>query len=183
MGGKVTGIGTPAPSRHNSIPKLCFHFVSVFSSDLINDQLLNFAFALFLLFSHCFHFLLLDFLLTQFNCQPVNFDFVSISYISMKWKKFHFGVLGIFHRGEREFPFPSIPKNESLWFPFPNYGNGFFHSLPVPEFRECFFFIPFPFPNYGNGFFHSLPELWECIFFIPEFAISQTGIKTGIGLL
>ena len=86
-------------------------------------------------------------------------------------------------RGEREFPFPSIPKNESLWFPFPNYGNGFFHSLPVPEFRECFFFIPFPFPNYGNGFFsfpsrsrivgmdffHSLPvpELWEWIFLIP----------------
>ena len=85
--------------------------------------------------------------------------------------------------GEREFPFPSIPKNESLWFPFPNYGNGFFHSLPVPEFRECFFFIPFPFPNYGNGFFsfpsrsrivgmdffHSLPvpELWEWIFLIP----------------
>ena len=47
-------------------------------------------------------------------------------------------------------------------FPFPNYGNGFF-------------FIPFPFPKCGNGFFHSLP--------IPEFAISQTGIKTGIGLL
>ena len=84
MGGKVTGIGTPAPSRHNSILQLCFHFVSVFSSDLINDQLLNFAFALFLLFSHCFHFLLLDFLLTQFYCQPVNFDFGSISYIPMK---------------------------------------------------------------------------------------------------
>ena len=86
MGGKVTGIGTPAPSRHNSIPQLCFHFVSVFSSDLINDQYLNFAFALFLLFSHCFHFLLLDFLLPQFNYQPVNFDFGSISYISITWK-------------------------------------------------------------------------------------------------
>ena len=149
----------------------------------------------------------------------------------------------LLNRGEREFPFLSIPKNESLWFPFPNYGNGFLHSLPVQEFRECFFFIPFPFPNYGNGFFHSLPlpklwewfffipfpfpnfgngffhslpvpELWEWFFFIPfpfptcgngffsfpsrsrivgmdffnslpipEFAISQTGIKTGIGLL
>ena len=29
----------------------------------------------------------------------------------------------------------------------------FFHSLPVPEFRECFFLIPFPFPIFGNGFF------------------------------
>ena len=72
-------------------------------------------------------------------------------------------------RGEREFPFPSIPKNESLWFPFPNYGNGFFHSLPVPEFRECFFFIPFPFPNYGNLFF-SFPSHSRIVgmdFFIP----------------
>merc|ERR1712209_150302 len=38
-------------------------------------------------------------------------------------------------------------------FPFPNFGNGFFHSLPVPKFREWIFFIPFPFPNFGNGFF------------------------------
>ena len=38
-------------------------------------------------------------------------------------------------------------------FPFPNYGNGFFHSLPVPELWEWIFFIPFPFPNCGNGFF------------------------------
>ena len=73
-------------------------------------------------------------------------------------------------RGEREFPFPVIPKNGSLWFPFPNFGNGFFHSLPVPEFRECLFsfpsrsrilgmdfFIPFPFPNFGNGNF-SFPS-------------------------
>ena len=29
----------------------------------------------------------------------------------------------------------------------------FFHSLPVPEFREWIFFIPFPFPNFENGFF------------------------------
>ena len=47
---------------------------------------------------------------------------------------------------------------------------GFFHSIPVPELWECFFFIPFPFPNYGNVFFfYSLPvpKLWEWIFFIP----------------
>ena len=73
-------------------------------------------------------------------------------------------------RGEREFPFPVIPKNGGLWFPFPNFGNGFFHSLPVPEFREGLFsfpsrsrilgmdfFIPFPFPNFGNGNF-SFPS-------------------------
>ena len=69
-------------------------------------------------------------------------------------------------RGEREFPFPVIPKNGGLWFPFPNFGNGFFHSLPVPKIWEWIFsfpsrsrilgmdfFIPFPFPNFGNGNF------------------------------
>ena len=80
------------------------------------------------------------------------------------------------------FPFPSIPGNNSLWFPFPNFGNVFFHSLPVPEFRECLFsfpsrsrilgmdfFIPFPFPNFGNGIFNSLPvpKLWEWNFLFP----------------
>ena len=60
-------------------------------------------------------------------------------------------------RGEREFPFPSIPKNESLWFPFPNYRNGFF-SFPSRS------------RIVGLDFFHSLP--------IPEFAISQvTGLQ------
>ena len=75
----------------------------------------------------------------------------------------------LLNRGEREFPFLSIPKNESLWFPFPNYGNGFLHSLPVQEFRECFFFIPFPFPNFGNVFF-SFPSRSQIVgmdFFIP----------------
>ena len=80
------------------------------------------------------------------------------------------------------FPFPSIPGNNSLWFPFPNFGNVFFHSLPVPEFRECLFsfpsrsrilgmdfFIPFPFPNFGNGIFNSLPvpKHWEWNFLFP----------------
>ena len=51
------------------------------------------------------------------------------------------------------FLFPGILGNDSLWFPFPNFGNRFFHSLPIPKFWECFFFIPFPFPNWGNGFF------------------------------
>ena len=103
-------------------------------------------------------------------------------------------------------PFPRMKASDSrsrimgmdffIPFPFPNVGNAFFHSLPVPEVWEwvfsfpsrsrisgMFFFIPFPFPNYGNGFFslpsrfrivgmdffHSLPvsELWEWIFLIP----------------
>ena len=83
--------------------------------------------------------------------------------LHLHWK---LSLQGLCLRGEREFPFPSISKNESLWFPFPNYGNGFFHSLSVPELLEWFFFIPFPFPNCGNGFYHSLPvpELWECFF-------------------
>ena len=61
-------------------------------------------------------------------------------------------------RGEREFPFSSIPGNESLWFLFPNYGSRFFHSLPVPEFLECYFFISIPFPNFGHGDKH--PNTW-----------------------
>ena len=36
-------------------------------------------------------------------------------------------------------------------------GMGFFHSLPVPKLWEWIFFIPFPFPNFGNRVFHSLP--------------------------
>ena len=65
------------------------------------------------------------------------------------------------------FPFPGILGNDSLWFPFPNWGNGFFHSLPVPELWEWIFFIPFQFPNFRNQFFHSLPisEFWEWFFF------------------
>ena len=75
----------------------------------------------------------------------------------------------LLNRGEREFPFLSIPKNESLWFPFSNYGDGFFHSLPVPEFWECLFSFPSRSRIMGLVFFHSLPipELWEWIFFIP----------------
>ena len=59
-------------------------------------------------------------------------------------------------RGEREFPFLTIPGNTGLPFPFPKYGNEFFHSrsqklgmqfsihVPVSKIRECNF--PFPFP-------------------------------------
>ena len=88
---------------------------------------------------------------------------------SFEYVSFYHNLKIMDDRGEREFPFPSIPKNESLWFPFPNYGNGFFHSLPVPEFRECFFSFPSRSRIMGMVFFHSLPvpELWEWIFFIP----------------
>ena len=47
--------------------------------------------------------------------------------------------------------------------------------IPFPELWECFFSFPSRSWIVGMDFFHSLP--------IPEFAISQTGIKTGIGLL
>ena len=80
----------------------------------------------------------------------------------------------------RSRPFPRMKASDSLSrimgmdffipFPFPNFGNVFFHSLPVPEFWECLFsfpsrsrilgmdfFIPFPFPNFGNGNF-SFPS-------------------------
>ena len=58
---------------------------------------------------------------------------------------------------------------------FPNFGKYFFHSLPVPKVWDCFFSFPSRSRIVGMDFFNSLP--------IPEFAISQTGIKTGIGLL
>ena len=57
------------------------------------------------------------------------------------------------------FSFPSRSRILGIDFfiPFPllNFGNVFFYSLPVPEFREWFFSIPFPFPYFGNGIFHS----------------------------
>ena len=54
-------------------------------------------------------------------------------------------------------------------------GMVFFHSLPVPDLWELIFSFPSRSQTVGMVFFNSLP--------IPEFAISQTGIKTGIGLL
>ena len=60
-----------------------------------------------------------------------------------KWQKMH-----PLSSGERKFPFPVIPKNGSLWFPSRISGMAFFHSLPIPEFREWIFSIPFPFPNW-----------------------------------
>ena len=39
--------------------------------------------------------------------------------------------------------------------PFPEFWECFFYSPPVPKFREWVFSIPFPFPNFGNGIIHS----------------------------
>ena len=43
------------------------------------------------------------------------------------------GLNRLWGRGEREFPFPTIPGNTSLPFPFPKVGNGFFIPIPVPK--------------------------------------------------
>ena len=59
------------------------------------------------------------------------------------------------------FPFPGILGNDSLWFPFPNCGNGFFLFPSRSGILGIDFFIPFPFPKFRNVFFHSLP--------VPEF--------------
>ena len=65
------------------------------------------------------------------------------------------------NRGEREFPFPAIPGNTGLPFPFPKIGNDFF--IPVPKNWECYFSFPFPFPKFGNGNGNekSIPNFWE----------------------
>ena len=64
------------------------------------------------------------------------------------------------HRqGWAEFPFRSISKNEWLWFPLPNYGNEFFHSLPIPEFREWVFFLPTSSRTSGMELSIPFPEL------------------------
>ena len=65
-------------------------------------------------------------------------------------------------------------KLQSL--PTPEFWESFiFIPFPLSNYENVFFSIPFPFPNCGNVFFHFLP--------VPEFAITQTGIKTGIGVL
>ena len=65
-------------------------------------------------------------------------------------------------------PFPVIPGNESLQFPFTNFWNGFSHSLPVPEFWEWFISLPSCSQILGMDFFYSLPvsEFREWIFFL-----------------
>merc|ERR1711950_7563 len=95
-------------------------------------------------------------------------------------------VIFSFHSRSRSRPFPGIIASDSrsrisgtfffIPFPFSNFGNAFFHSLPVPEFWEWIFSfpsrsrilgmefsIPFPFPNFGNGkgMKKSIPKIRE----------------------
>ena len=67
------------------------------------------------------------------------------------------------------FPFPIIPGNNNVSFPFPKVGNGICHSrsrsqklgmefvipVPIPKSWECYFSFPFPFPKFGNGLSNS----------------------------
>ena len=46
-------------------------------------------------------------------------------------------------------------------FPFPNWGNGFFHSLHVPELREWNYPFPFLFPNSQMSFPLTPVPLWN----------------------
>ena len=88
-------------------------------------------------------------------------------------------VIFSFHSRSRSRPFPGIIASDSrsrisgtfffIPFPFPNFGNAFFHSLPVPEFWEWIFSFPSRSRILGMGFFYSLPvpELWEWNFLFP----------------
>ena len=67
------------------------------------------------------------------------------------------------------FPFPIIPGNYNVSFPFPKVGNRICHSrsrsqklgmefvipVPIPKSWECYFSFPFPFPKFGNGLSNS----------------------------
>ena len=76
-------------------------------------------------------------------------------------------VIFSFHSRSRSRPFPGIIASDSrsrilgkfffIPFPFPNFGNAFFHSLPVPEFWEWIFSFPSRSRILGMGFFNSLP--------------------------
>ena len=88
-------------------------------------------------------------------------------------------VIFSFHSRSRSRPFPGIIASDSrsrisgtfffIPFPFPNFGNAFFHSLPVPEFWEWIFSFPSRSRILGMGFFNSLPvpKLWEWNFLFP----------------
>ena len=54
-------------------------------------------------------------------------------------------------RGEWEFPFPTIPRDTSVSFPFLKVGNAILIPILVPKYREYDFSFPFPFPKFGNG--------------------------------
>ena len=53
------------------------------------------------------------------------------------------------------FPFPVIPGNNNVSFPFPKFGIGISIPVPVPKKLGMEFSFPFPFPKVGNAIFHS----------------------------
>ena len=77
----------------------------------------------------------------------------------------------------RKFPFPIIPGNNNVSFPFPKVGNGICHSrsrsqklgmefvipVPIPKSWECYFSFPFPFPKFGNAILYSRSRYREWI--------------------
>ena len=64
-----------------------------------------------------------------------------------------------------------VPRNDSLWFPFPKCGDGFFSFPSRSRILGIIFSIPFPFPICENVFFPfpSLPEFreWNYPFLFP----------------
>merc|ERR1711994_393900 len=78
-------------------------------------------------------------------------------------------VIFSFHSRSRSRPFPGIIASDSrsrisgtfffIPFPFPNFGNAIFNSLPVPKLWEWNFLFPFPFPNPQKSF--PLPPGWR----------------------
>merc|ERR1711994_1091871 len=77
-------------------------------------------------------------------------------------------VIFSFHSRSRSRPFPGIIASDSrsrisgtfffIPFPFPNFGNAFFHSFPVPEFWEWNFQFPSRSQTLGMEFSIPVPE-------------------------
>ena len=66
-------------------------------------------------------------------------------------------------RGEREFPFPTIPGITGVLFPFPKIGNDFFIPVPVPKSWDWHFSVLFPITKFGNAIFRSHSRYREWI--------------------
>ena len=84
------------------------------------------------------------------------------------------------------FPFPIIPGNNNVSFPFPKVGNGICHSRSRSQQLGMEFSFPFPFPKVGNAIFHSRSRSQNLgmQFSIPVpvtgNGLSKSGIRTGM---